>query len=49
MLDYDAGRNPPIYHPDDVVKQLKVADSNPDVILRPGTPMHLTSYRRIRS
>lgn len=46
MLDYDAQRNPPIYHPDDVIQQLKIADTRPGVILRTGTGMHLTGYRR---
>jgi len=45
-IDYEAQRNPPIIHPDDVVQQVKVADDNPGVMIRLGTAMHLTSYRR---
>lgn len=47
LVDFEAQRNPPIIHPDDVVNKLKITDSNSDVILRVGTAMHLTSYRRL--
>jgi len=46
LLEYNANRHSPIVHPDDVVRQIKLADSNPDMTLRVGNQMLLKTYRR---
>lgn len=49
LLEYNAGRHTPFEHPDNVVRQIKLADSNPDMTLRVGNPMLLKTYRRLDS
>lgn len=47
LLEYNASRHTPIEHSDDIVRQIKLADSNPDMTLRVGNPMLLKTYRRL--
>lgn len=49
LLEYTAGLYSPIIHPDDIVQQIKLADTNPAMTLRVGNPMLLKTYRRLDS
>lgn len=49
LLEYNAGLQTPIEHPDEIVQKIKLADGNPAMTLRVGNPMLLKTYRRLDS
>ncbi|GAB5489994.1 MAG: hypothetical protein Phog2KO_02090 [Phototrophicaceae bacterium] len=49
LLAYNASLSNPIVHPDNIVHQIKLVDSDPAMTLRVGNPMLLKTYRRLDS
>ncbi len=47
LMDYFLTRNPPVQHPESIVKQILQVDVQPDAVLRFTNTMQLKRYRKV--